>query len=265
METEAEALNGEATDSRKMEVQIGGAVTLECDGGCWGHGPGMDPVGGPGPLALSRVVYQEAGEYRCVAPDRKMQDTWRAQLPYHIKVTGKKDSERTGLNSEDPRKEVDGRTRGETRILGHETYFGGCEGGRPMLHPPSQTVTAKEGEPLSIVVEFCAEPTYTKVMWLSEENVYVPGAPSRDGVRALAVEDGGTESCYRTVLSFDTIQWSHAGEWLLLVRSSEGIADASVLLNVTRASEYSHAHFRSASLACLSLCLALAILQEHRR
>lgn len=89
METEAEALNGEATDSRRMEVQIGGAVTLECDGGCWGHGPGMDPVGGPGPLALSRVVYQEAGEYRCVAPDRKMQDTWRAQLPYHVKVTGK--------------------------------------------------------------------------------------------------------------------------------------------------------------------------------
>ncbi|EFN79268.1 hypothetical protein EAI_08938 [Harpegnathos saltator] len=87
METEAEALNGEATDSRRMEVQIGGAVTLECDGGCWGHGPGMDPVGGPGPLALGRVVYQEAGEYRCVAPDRKMQDTWRAQLPYHIKVT----------------------------------------------------------------------------------------------------------------------------------------------------------------------------------
>ncbi|CAK9830797.1 B-cell receptor CD22 [Anthophora retusa] len=92
METEAEALNGESTDSRKMEVQIGGAVTLECDGGCWGHGPGMDPVGGPGRLALSRVVYQEAGEYRCVAPDRKMQDTWRAQLPYHIKVTGKSKS-----------------------------------------------------------------------------------------------------------------------------------------------------------------------------
>lgn len=81
----------------------------------------------------------------------------------------------------------------------------------------------------------------------------------------FAFQDGGTESCYRTVLSFDTIQWSHAGEWFVLVRSSEGISDASVLLNVTRASEYSHAHFRSASLTYLSMCLALVILQEHRR
>ncbi|XP_018377237.1 PREDICTED: hemicentin-2 isoform X1 [Trachymyrmex cornetzi] len=225
METEAEALNGEATDSRRMEVQIGGAVTLECDGGCWGHGPGMDPVGGPGPLALSRVVYQEAGEYRCVAPDRKMQDTWRAQLPYHIKVTGP-----------------------------------------PMVHPPSQTVTANEGESLDIIVEFCARPSYTKVLWISEKHVYTPDAPSRDGVRALAIEDGGTESCYRTTLRFETIQSSHTGEWLLLVRSSEGIADASVLLNVTRASGYSHAHIRSASITYLLLCLILqAILREYRR
>lgn len=86
---EAEALNGETTDLRKMEVQIGGAVTLECNGGCWGHGSGMDPVGGPGSLALSRVIYQDAGEYRCVAPDSKSQDSWRVQWAYHLKVTGK--------------------------------------------------------------------------------------------------------------------------------------------------------------------------------
>ncbi|XP_035744207.1 irregular chiasm C-roughest protein-like isoform X2 [Vespa mandarinia] len=222
METEAEALNGEATDSRRMEVQIGGAVTLECDGGCWGHGPGMDPVGGPGPLALSRVVYQEAGEYRCVAPDRKMQDTWRAQLPYHIKVTG-----------------------------------------RPMVYPPNQTVTANEGEPLDVIVEFCAEPSYTRVFWMSEQQVYIPGAPSREGIQALDIENGGTETCYRAILRFETIQWSHAGEWLLLVRSSKGIADASVLLNVTRASGYSHAHLRSMAPASLLLCLTLAIIQQQ--
>lgn len=57
-----------------------------------------------------------------------------------------------------------------------------------MVHPPSQTVTAKEGESLNIVVEFCAEPRYTKVLWMSEENVYVPGTEARDGVQALAIE-----------------------------------------------------------------------------
>lgn len=57
-----------------------------------------------------------------------------------------------------------------------------------MVHPPSQTVTAKEGESLNIVVEFCAEPRYTKVLWMSEESVYVPGTEARDGVQALAIE-----------------------------------------------------------------------------
>ncbi|XP_020285273.1 uncharacterized protein LOC109855435 [Pseudomyrmex gracilis] len=140
------------------------------------------------------------------------------------------------------------------------------ESRKPTVLPSSQTVTANEGESLDIVVEFCTVPKYTKVLWMSEERVYTPDTPPRDGVRALAIEDGGTESCYRTTLRFEMIQWSHAGEWLLLVRSPEGIADASVLLNVTRASEYSRGHVRSASITYLLLCLILqAILQERRR
>jgi len=85
--------------------------------------------------------------------------------------------------------------------------------------------------------------------------------------RLVLLQDGGTESCYRTTLHFETIQWSHAGEWTLLIRSPEGIADASVLLNVTLASGYSQGYVRSASPAYLLLfCLILqAILQEHRR
>lgn len=75
-------------------------------------------------------------------------------------------------------------------------------------------------------------------------------------------QDGGTEACYRTILRFESIQRSHAGEWLLLVRSPEGIADASVLLNVTRASGYSHAHIRSPSLTILLLCMILGFLSS---
>lgn len=70
-----------------------------------------------------------------------------------------------------------------------------------MLHPPSQTVTANEGEPLDIIVEFCARPSYTKVLWASEQHVYTPDAPSRDGVRALAIEVNLHVSLYQTLLA----------------------------------------------------------------
>lgn len=70
-----------------------------------------------------------------------------------------------------------------------------------MVHPQSQTVNANEGEPLDIIVEFCARPSYTKVLWISEERVYTPDAPSRDGVRALAIEVNLHVSLYQTLLA----------------------------------------------------------------
>ncbi|KAL7287696.1 hypothetical protein TKK_0018089 [Trichogramma kaykai] len=213
IETQAKSFNGE--ESRKMEVQIGGAVTLECDGGCWGHGPSMNPAGGPGPLALSKVVYQDAGEYRCVAPDHNLQGAWRAQLPYYVKVNG-----------------------------------------RPMIHPVTQTMTTIQGDSLDVMVEFCAEPTYTKVLWMSQERVYVPGAKLRDGVKALLIEDGGTKSCFRSILRFDRVQPNHAGEWMLLVRSPEGIADSTLTLNVTLAAGYSHAPATSPAGSAVTLLLS---------
>ncbi|KAL6266683.1 hypothetical protein P5V15_003522 [Pogonomyrmex californicus] len=85
-----------------------------------------------------------------------------------------------------------------------------------MVHPPSQSVTANEGEPLDIVVEFCARPSYTKVFWISEEHVYTPDAPSRDGVRALAIEVNLHVSLYQVLLAcylraFIRVPCSHEG------------------------------------------------------
>jgi len=64
-----------------VEVALGGGVTLECGGGgegtttggpnCWGRvGPGerVEAVGSGSQLRLDSVLYQEAGNYRCVAP-----------------------------------------------------------------------------------------------------------------------------------------------------------------------------------------------------
>ena len=60
--------------------------------------------------------------------------------------------------------------------------------GRPMIHPQSQTMTTNEGDKLDVTVEFCAEPSYTKILWMSEERVYTPGGELKDGVRALLIE-----------------------------------------------------------------------------
>lgn len=57
-----------------------------------------------------------------------------------------------------------------------------------MIQPVSQNLMAYEGESLDVIVEFCAEPSYTKVLWMSEKYVYIPGSETRDGVHALTIE-----------------------------------------------------------------------------
>lgn len=57
-----------------------------------------------------------------------------------------------------------------------------------MVNPTMQSMSAKEGDALEVAVEFCAEPSYTKLLWLSSESVYVPGGNTRDDVRVLEVE-----------------------------------------------------------------------------
>ncbi|KAK0070925.1 hypothetical protein PV326_001905 [Microctonus aethiopoides] len=62
------------------------------------------------------------------------------------------------------------------------------ENRRPMVYPTAQFVSANEGESLDIAVEFCAEPSYNKLLWMSSESVYIPGGEERDGVQALELE-----------------------------------------------------------------------------
>lgn len=57
-----------------------------------------------------------------------------------------------------------------------------------MVHPLFQTLVTDEGSILDVVVEFCAEPAYNKVFWMSDERVYLPGGQHLDGVRALPIE-----------------------------------------------------------------------------
>ncbi|XP_069678717.1 CD166 antigen [Periplaneta americana] len=135
--------DGDSTsDGRQVEVALGGAVQLQCPaatvGGCWsrvGTGGRLQPVG-PGPdLTLDRVLYQEAGEYRCVVErDPAELDQWRADLDVQLIVTG-----------------------------------------RPAVYPANKTLTAMMGQSLSLTVEFCANPPASRTVWLTDSRVLRPG------------------------------------------------------------------------------------------
>lgn len=82
------------TGTATVEVALGGAVQLQCPEdthGCWSRMAAvgrLEPVG-PGPrLALEDVLYQDAGEYRCVTARRTPYDKWRSELNVEVSVKG---------------------------------------------------------------------------------------------------------------------------------------------------------------------------------
>ncbi|KAJ3662420.1 hypothetical protein Zmor_006770 [Zophobas morio] len=88
-----------SSTGRQVEVALGGAVQLACPpgtSGCWTRveaGTGrLEPMGASQELRLDKVLYQEAGEYRCVSHSRDLTrrlDSLRNALSVQLIVTGK--------------------------------------------------------------------------------------------------------------------------------------------------------------------------------
>lgn len=92
-ELEVTPMDGGVSEEAAVEVTLGGAVQLQCPAGasgCWsrvGKDGSLDPIG-PGPkLSLDRILYQEAGEYRCVVARSARLEQWRAHN-VHVSVSG---------------------------------------------------------------------------------------------------------------------------------------------------------------------------------
>ncbi|XP_054283660.1 protein turtle homolog B-like isoform X2 [Macrosteles quadrilineatus] len=92
---EMEMTPGDAgvSEEAAVEVSLGGVVQLQCpskEGGCWGKvgkDGSLDPVG-PGPgLHVDRILYQEAGEYRCVVARSAKLEKYRSHN-VHVSVVG---------------------------------------------------------------------------------------------------------------------------------------------------------------------------------
>ncbi|XP_068086437.1 roundabout homolog 3 [Anabrus simplex] len=196
---------GESSSAgRQIEVALGGAVQLQCpsSGGvsCWsrvGAEGKLEPVGIGPELSLDRVLYQEAGTYRCIRGASPRLEEWRSLVKVDLSVTG-----------------------------------------APAVYPSNKTLTAVADQELTISVEFCANPAADRTIWLTDRVLLRPG----DATATLIAHDitnGSSPHCHQAALTIRTVRHADAGEYVFLVKSPKGLAEGSVMVNVTTASGFS--------------------------
>ncbi|XP_068898366.1 roundabout homolog 3 isoform X2 [Tenebrio molitor] len=203
-----------SSTGRQVEVALGGAVQLACPpgtSGCWTRveaGTGrLEPMGASQELRLDKVLYQEAGEYRCVSPSRDLTrrlDSLRNALSVQLIVTG-----------------------------------------RPLVTPSNKTITAVYGQPLTLTMEFCANPPYNKVFWIAKNKVYIPGDADKT-VIAYGITNSSDPNCHQAVLFLTKVTTLDIGEYTFIVRSPNGLAEGNFHVNMTYASGYNVQDVKSA-------------------
>ncbi|XP_044729367.1 uncharacterized protein LOC123292718 [Chrysoperla carnea] len=192
-----------SSTGKQLEVALGGAVHLQCPAGshgCWSRvnaeNGRLNPLGASQDLRLDKILYHEAGEYRCVAPGKdykERMDSLRNALIVNLSVKG-----------------------------------------RPTVHPSLQNLTSPPGETQSIIVEFCANPVYKSALWITENKIFRPGFgdPLNNRIFAHDIINSTTPNCYQAKLTFMSIDYKDDGEYIFLVRSSSGLAEGIVYVSV---------------------------------
>ncbi|XP_031328852.1 uncharacterized protein LOC116159900 [Photinus pyralis] len=105
-----------------------------------------------------------------------------------------------------------------------------------MVFPTNKSITAVYGQPLTLTIEFCANPAYNKVFWIARDKVVRPGN-SEDGIIAYDITNS-TTNCHQAVLFLTKVTNSDIGEYSFLVRSPNGISEGAFMVNMTYASGY---------------------------
>ncbi|XP_068086502.1 nephrin-like [Anabrus simplex] len=210
---------------RLVEVTLGGAVQLVCPSSegvsCWsrvGSGGTLEPIGIGPELTLERVLYQEAGTYRCIRGASPRLEEWRSLVKVDLSVTG-----------------------------------------APAVYPSNQTLTAITGQPLSLTVEFCANPAADRAIWLTDRVPLRPG-DSTAALIAHNITNGSSPYCHQAVLTLRAVRPADAGEYMFVVRSPRGLAEGSVMVNVTTASGFSVTDARGQHLTPTAILYIVTIL-----
>ncbi|KRT85632.1 Immunoglobulin, partial [Oryctes borbonicus] len=108
---------------------------------------------------------------------------------------------------------------------------------RPMVFPTNKTLTAVYGQPLTLSMEFCANPTYLKVFWIVKDKVYSPG-DADSNIVAYSITNASSPNCHQAVLYMNRVTNEDVGEYTLIVRSANGLTEGVFNVNMTYASGY---------------------------
>ncbi|KAL1517684.1 hypothetical protein ABEB36_001419 [Hypothenemus hampei] len=196
-----------SSTGRQVEVSLGGAVQLACPpgiSGCWARvepATGrLDPIGASQELRIDNVLYQEGGEYRCVAPSKessKRIEALKNAMSVEVVVTG-----------------------------------------RPTVAPSNKSITAVFEQPLTLTMEFCANPSYNKAFWIAKnKKVYKPGDADKS-IIAYGITNTSDAHCHQAVLFLPRVRTSETGEYNFIVRSPHGLAEGTFFVNMTYASGF---------------------------
>ncbi|OXA60621.1 Immunoglobulin superfamily member 10 [Folsomia candida] len=192
---------------KRIEATVGDRVQMVCGAEgtpspalCWsriGYGGSLTTVGSGQELILDRILYQEAGNYRCTAVNR------------------------VGLE--------------ERRAVTHDVTV--VVSGRPTVYPTNRTIMGFTGQPLSLSVEMCANPMPTRSFWIFGNTALKPGARHRNKyVAQQLTKNDKTGDCYLAVLTILNVSSEDAGEYMFLVKNSKGVHEGTISLNITQAS-----------------------------
>ncbi|XP_037888310.1 uncharacterized protein LOC119636778 isoform X1 [Glossina fuscipes] len=188
----------------QLEVQLGGAVTLQCPQGslgCWSH---LDPVTArlrglghglstpTGQFSLKDVVYQDAGTYKCIG--QSPMNKKKLEVLQTVAVTVK---------------------------------------GAPTVVARNSTPVAYPGSPLHLAVEFCANPPAHAARWLHGDRVYTPGNQYGNTVLAYGVTDLPTPYCKEARLTYVSMHERVPRTFYFIVSSPGGVAEAIFKVNFT--------------------------------
>ncbi|XP_055706512.1 uncharacterized protein LOC129803756 [Phlebotomus papatasi] len=188
----------------QLEVQLGGAVTLQCPQGSLGCWSQLDPVTArlkglgvglstpTGQSMLKDVVYQDAGVYKCIGQSPATKK--KLEVLHTVAVAVK---------------------------------------GPPTAVARNATPVAYPGSPLHLSVEFCANPPAFAARWLHGDRVYTPGNQYGIDVLAYGVIDVATPFCKEARLTYVHMHERVPRTFYFVVSSPGGVAEAIFHVNFT--------------------------------